>query len=240
MKNPRFYLYLDVFDAELCIEMYKIIIKNKLIFFLYFCFLLSALTFLISKGKINSHLLLNNFHTSFFDYFFRILTYLGDGLFMVITGLFLILFISIRYGLIILSSFLASSLIVQLLKRFIFAAYDRPVLFFQNLGMEIYKIPGLEYHGHFSFPSGHSTSAFALFIGLAIFSKRDSLKIIFLLAACLTAFSRVYLSQHFLEDIIAGSILGTITSIIVYFLFTRWENPRVDSSLVKYKQYTNE
>jgi membrane-associated phospholipid phosphatase len=37
--------------------------------------------------------------------------------------------------------------------------------------------------------------------------------------ACLTAFSRVYLSQHFIMDIYAGSIIGTLTAIGFYYLF---------------------
>jgi membrane-associated phospholipid phosphatase len=35
------------------------------------------------------------------------------------------------------------------------------------------------------------------------------------------AYSRVYLSQHFTEDVLAGAVVGTCTGIAVYFLVYR-------------------
>lgn len=59
-----------------------------------------------------------------------------------------------------------------------------------------------------SFPSGHSNTAFALATALAVFLPRWR-KALFL-AAGLVALSRVTLTQHYLSDIIAGSVLGVI------------------------------
>ena len=213
--------------------MQKVFKENSLILYFYFAFILAALTFIFIIGKSDSQLIINSVHTPFFDSFFKILTNLGDGLFMIFAGIMLLIFISIRFGLIILSSFLCSSLFVQFLKRLIFKDHDRPVLFFQKIGIELYKIPGLEYHNHFSFPSGHSTTAFALFIGLMLFTRNVYLKILLLLLACITAFSRVYLSQHFIEDIIAGSVLGTVTVFVFFFIFSGLENPRFDKPVLK-------
>jgi len=44
-------------------------------------------------------------------------------------------------------------------------------------------------------------------------------KLILLFIAVLVAFSRVYLSQHFLEDITMGSFIGISLSTGVYYLF---------------------
>ena len=220
--------------------MQKIIKENRLVLYLYFIFILAALTFIFLEGKSDSQLIINSLHTPFFDSFFKILTNLGDGLFMIFVGIMLLIFISIRYGLIILSSFLCSSLLVQILKKLIFKDHDRPVLFFQKIGIEFYKIPGLEYHSHFSFPSGHSTTAFALFIGITLFTRNVYLKILLLLIACITAFSRAYLSQHFIEDTIAGSALGTGTVFVFYYFFTGLESFRIDRPVVKIKYGKND
>ena len=37
--------------------------------------------------------------------------------------------------------------------------------------------------------------------------------------ACLVAFSRVYLSQHFLIDIFAGSMIGVSVTLTLYLVF---------------------
>jgi membrane-associated phospholipid phosphatase len=119
------------------------------------------------------------------------------------------------------------------MKRLIFPGFDRPILFFKKLGVAIYEIQGVDYYSHFSFPSGHSTTAFALFVGLSLFIRNIPLKLIFLLLACITAFSRVYLSQHFLEDILAGSALGTITVLYIYYIFNRWNKNWLDKNALQ-------
>jgi undecaprenyl-diphosphatase len=67
----------------------------------------------------------------------------------------------------------------------------------------------------FSFPSGHSFSAFTFF-GLLIYIvwnhpvspvSRWSLTIFFFLAACAVAISRVYLHVHYASDVVAGFCL---------------------------------
>mgnify|MGYP003561748457 FL=1 len=50
-------------------------------------------------------------------------------------------------------------------------------------------------------------------------SKQVGLNVILYLLAVLAAYSRVYLSQHFVEDTIAGSWLGIISAILCYFIF---------------------
>ncbi len=76
----------------------------------------------------------------------------------------------------------------------------------------------------FSFPSAHATVA-TIFILSSIFllvplMKKGVLKNTFLLVALivfpLVAFSRIYLSVHFMSDVVAGIILGSIC-----FLFAR-------------------
>ncbi|MFW5657174.1 MAG: phosphatase PAP2 family protein, partial [Bacteroidota bacterium] len=87
-----------------------------------------------------------------------------------------------------------------------------------------FLVPEVVVYSARSFPSGHTTSAFALFICLVFYTKSLPLKIIFFFLAVLVGFSRVYLSQHFFCDVVAGSFLGVLTS----FLVTWWFNYKIN------------
>lgn len=213
--------------------MWQIILRNRYIFILYLLIFAVSVIYLLLEGKADSHILITNFHSESFDLFFRSLTFLGDGIFMLVMGILFLFFIRIRYGLILISSFIVSSISVQVLKRLAFPGHIRPVLFFREMGIELYSIPGLDYHSHFSFPSGHSTTAFTLFIGFAIFTRNKLLKFIFLLLSCIVAYSRVYLSQHFLEDVLAGSLLGIIVILWMAGIFLKLDKPWMDISLLQ-------
>src|SRR5690606_26118078 len=79
-------------------------------------------------------------------------------------------------------------------------------------------IEGVDLHSAYSFPSGHATVSFAMFIFLAyLFRNYRWAQGIFAILAVLAAYSRVHISQHFVEDIVAGAFLG----ITCFFLF-RW------------------
>jgi undecaprenyl-diphosphatase len=58
----------------------------------------------------------------------------------------------------------------------------------------------------YSFPSTHSALAFCV---LPVLDKEfRKLKVFWIFFSCMVAVSRVYLNQHFLSDVLAGSILG--------------------------------
>lgn len=59
----------------------------------------------------------------------------------------------------------------------------------------------------FSFPSGHTITAFAVAVSLGEFYP--SLLIVLLTAALSVAASRILLGMHFMSDVVVGSLLGT-------------------------------
>jgi membrane-associated phospholipid phosphatase len=211
--------------------MSEIFSKNKILFASYLLIFSISLAWLFYMGKQEAHLHLTSLHFWFTDILIKMLTMFGDGIFMVILGLVL-LFRRVRYGLVMICSFLTSAIAVQLLKRLVFPGCKRPVAWFHDMGIEIYRVSGVEYHSAFSFPSGHTTTAFAMFFGLAFFVNRKSYKVVFLLLAVITAYSRIYLSQHFLGDVLAGSVIGVITAVVMQTIFEKKQAAWLESDLL--------
>jgi membrane-associated phospholipid phosphatase len=131
-------------------------------------------------------------------------------------------------------SFLISGLLVQLMKHF--SASPRPKIFFGS--GTIHCILGVTRTGYSSFPSGHTATIFMLTTLLALYFPGRKPGFIFFATAVLTGYSRVYLAQHFPCDVLAGSLIGMLTSLMVYLLIplksfekkfpkTEWEQQSV-------------
>jgi undecaprenyl-diphosphatase len=69
----------------------------------------------------------------------------------------------------------------------------------------------------FSFPSGHSITAFAITLSVGQFHPQ-LMPALLLLALCIAA-SRVVLGMHFLSDVLAGSLIGTILGYTAFRFF---------------------
>lgn len=180
----------------------------------------TAMWFILNYDKVAVHIYLNRFvGNQFLNIFFYYITYFGDGLvapFM----LLLILVYNVRMGIYATASFLSASLFSQLLKHFFFDEVNRPSFIFNYYNSyPLTYVDGVDRYIHNSFPSGHATQAFAIFMCLAFLTKSNFLKALFFSAALLTAFSRVYLSQHWLTDITAGSFIGLFFSALFYYVF---------------------
>jgi membrane-associated phospholipid phosphatase len=160
------------------------------------------------------HAWMNGWHGPATDLFFRNITHVADGL--VPTALaILLLWKDYRSFLMMGLSCGVSALIAQFLKRMVFADHDRPAMFKDQLG-ELPWVSGVELNHHFSFPSGHSTAAWAMCFALTVILARRSWGVPLALLASLLAYSRVYLSQHFTEDILLGTIIGTVVAWAIY------------------------
>jgi membrane-associated phospholipid phosphatase len=76
-------------------------------------------------------------------------------------------------------------------------------------------------HDEFSFPSGHTTTAFCIFFGLALLIPNKKIGTTLIILASLIGFSRTYLSYHFLMDLVAGSFLGVTIALGMYLLLKK-------------------
>jgi membrane-associated phospholipid phosphatase len=196
---------------------YKVL-KNNLFFLIpYVITLMAAGLALAIYSKSDIHLWLNSHNSGFFDWVFSHVTILGDGIFVICIAV-LLAFYSLRSSVFLLTAYLSTGLVVQILKRVIFADFQRPVSYFHDT-VQLHLIDGVHILNGHSFPSGHSASAFALFLSIAMITPNRILKVICFILACTVAYSRVYLSQHFLVDIVAGSLIGVIGTLALYPVF---------------------
>jgi membrane-associated phospholipid phosphatase len=196
----------------------------------YLVFLGIMLPLLSVFPKDKLHIIINFYHAPFFDVFFHYLTWLGDGLFIV-SVVILLLFLSFRKAFMVGITYAASGLFVQLLKNFVFTGCVRPVKYFAGK-YALHLVDGVTMFNDHSFPSGHSASAFGLFLCIAFLSRNSTLSFFMFLAALLVAFSRVYLSQHFLGDIVAGSLVGSLSGVFFGYYFQKLNNQWLDGSLI--------
>ena len=192
---------------------------NRFFFAGYLVLLIFALFLLFGYSKVEGHLLLNPLHYKFLDYFFRGATILGDGIFII--GLAVILwFLKKKYlALMIVGGYLISGIPVQVIKTFIDA--PRPAIFLKSINYSHF-VEGVTLHNYNSFPSGHTASAFALAVILSIYLKNKWYSILLLLLATAIGYSRIYLSQHFLEDVSVGSIIGVLSGIAACLFLDKW------------------
>ena len=199
------------------------LLRQNHVFFLSYLFLLAAC--LVTAGVFNETDLFLGINAAAgpgLDGFFMAWTWLGNGLTMMLAAVAL-LFVKFRYAVLMVLAYGYTSVFVQVLKRAFNA--PRPVQYYQ--GQEQIRIPpGLNAHHWHSFPSGHAVTAFALAAVLAYLLPPPYRKYSWVLvaAAALTAFSRVYLAQHFVLDIVVGSVLGVfLTYHLIYLLLNcRW------------------
>jgi membrane-associated phospholipid phosphatase len=193
----------------------KLISKNYAFFLPFALFLAIGAILNIIYSQKTLFFWFNGSHFPWQDEIMQYYTNVGDGLFAVIIALLLLLFFSIRNGLITLISFLLGGIAVQILKRFVFFEHKRPWSMYAS-DEHLHLVAGYHPYSNNSFPSGHATSAFGLFVLLALFSKKKWMGLIYFLLAMMVAYSRVYLSQHFFIDIYFGALTGVVFSIITY------------------------
>jgi membrane-associated phospholipid phosphatase len=184
---------------------------------------ITGLILLFTGSKENLFWPLNGQHTVAGDLLFKYGTYLGDGLVMILIGLIFIVMNKKKTGVLLILSFLLSGLFVQIIKRT--KPEPRPGRYFTALHKadRIHRVDGHLLMGNNSFPSGHTTTAFALFSLLSFDNRRVRWQILFFFLALAVGYSRIYLGQHFFKDVLIGALLGYATSLFLVWQFRNKE-----------------
>jgi membrane-associated phospholipid phosphatase len=207
---------------------------NSYFFYAIFIFWALAITWICLADKLLIHKTLTFFQTNFLDVFFQVFTYMGDGVFIVLISI-VFLFINVRIALLQIISYASSGMISLLLKYSFFAESHRPYYFLKD-DPTFHKITNFTYHISNSFPSGHTTSIFALMTIFALVYQQSKLvSVAFFLCAILVGFSRIYLSQHFLIDVVAGSFIGLASANVVFRILNH-KLVKLNSSILNLKQ----
>ena len=183
--------------------------------YLLFLFLGALVLWFIGKEEL--HLWSNQFYCGFCDWFFKIVTFGGDGIFVTIVA-FALLLKKIRHALFVGLAGIFTLVIINFLKKVVFVSYLRPVAYFKQFEPEINLrlVPNYDVYSLYSFPSGHTAAGFMLFLSLALIYRKSWLSFIFFLAALFVGLSRIYLSQHFFIDIYFGSFVGVLCCGMAY------------------------
>ena len=204
--------------------------KNYKAFFLpYLLFVLTFSVLILCNSKADLHLWLTSFHTPIGDVFFRYYTFVGDWIpYLVIAGL---LFYRYRMAFFVLISQLATGLVSIIIKQT--WNEPRPILYFQQHfpSVQLHQVVGEHLNTFHSFTSGHTITAFALFLALTFYTKNPSLHFLYFVLAMLVGYSRIYLSQHFALDVLVGSFIGVFVTILCKFYFDKYALKWADKSL---------
>jgi len=203
-------------------------------YLLLFSFLF-VITMVLSKEEI--HIFTNKWHSPFLDELMKYWTYLGDGVVLIIVAILFAL-ISIRHSFVLIASFLTSGIIAQFMKRFVFREMPRPTKFFEleQIDYQLYLIPDVHQLAWRSFPSGHTAAAFAVIFGLALFTKSKLIQFACLILAIGVGYSRIYLSQHFLMDVVGGSAIGMVSAWLIWFWIDHYKKEWLDRSVLNLKR----
>ncbi len=192
----------------------QLLLQNKGFYIPYLLFVVFATVIVAIYPKVDSFLWLNQFHSPSADLIFSLATHLGDGKLAVAFLLFLSL-VNYRLALTALYCFLLVLVLTQIGKLVLFEDVLRPAGHFRALGQAIRLVEGVEVHYNNSFPSGHSASAFALFSFIAIAVRNKGWGMLLFVVALVAAYSRIYLAQHFFNDVYIGSIIGILCTLLM-------------------------
>ena len=199
----------------------------------YLLLLTAILVMMYIYPKPELHLMLNSFHSGVLDFFFKFYTLMAEW------PLYVLAFLPSlwkRYKMTLFFAMceLTGGTILQILKHTI--SNPRPVSVFEDYpDLVLPLVQGVDMHHSNSFPSGHASTFFmfctcSVIVLAYFFSRKDALKtlrnqilfdvalVALLVLAVMGAYSRVYLSQHFLSDVCVGSIIGFTTPFLMFWL----------------------
>ncbi len=198
-------------------------------------FILVAGMLLLGFSKADLHILINQLNSPEADVFFKWVTEFGHGLSYLAVLLFL-LTRKLKWMVAFVIAVALSNLILLIMKQGLFPDVYRPAKYFEIFqNYKLHLVDGVRLHSRHSFPSGHTTTAFTVFLILATLTRKNVLKLALFTLALLTGFSRVYLSQHFVVDIVVGSLLGTLSVVFGIWAVGRFQKSWLEKTPIKLK-----
>lgn len=171
---------------------------------------ISVLTCSFAMGKQEFFLLLNADLGRAADHFFAAATWAGDGLVWIPLLIWVLAKRRKELLPLLIGSFVLTTLLTQICKYVIVPSEARPIRAIADKSL-IHTVPGVELHTVSSFPSGHTATAFTIYLLLCLLIPQRAWVGLGLLYALAVAYSRVYLAQHFPLDLGAGMIVAFLS-----------------------------
>ena len=157
---------------------------------------------------------LENIRTPLLDTVMGLVTNLGGEAVFIAAAIIVFWCLSKSCGYYMMTVGFAGTIINQFLKLW----FRIPRPWVKDPGFTIVESARAEATGY-SFPSGHTQNAFAVFGSPARFFKNTALRIIFIFLIALTAFSRMYVGVHTPLDVGVSLIVGTVLVFVIYPFF---------------------
>ena len=139
----------------------------------------------------------------------RIVTEFGGNIPWIICAC--VMLYRLKTGIYLVTPQVIATIIVQPLKHLFH--HPRPLTVFAETGVPLPAVDGVHLHAWNSFPSGHTAAIFALMVAVAMMLPKWWQKTLCILFAIIVGYSRIYLSQHFIDDVLFGAIIGIIACI---------------------------
>lgn len=160
-------------------------------------------------GNIPFFLLLNHDFGTTADAIFTFITHLGEEVPWIILGIITLIFRR-QYFPLAFFACLISTLLAQGIKNTL-SEQARPSKAITDPSL-YHSVKGMVLHTVNSFPSGHTTAAFTIFLIACLFIHKKWIIPVGFAYALAVGYSRVYLAQHFPKDV-AGGILVAVISV---------------------------
>lgn len=153
------------------------------------------------------------------DAFFGVITYFGHEIFVIVICMLLCWCINKKEGYRLLYIFMISNLLCQVLKGI--TQFPRPWVVDPTFCIvESAK----EAASGFSFPSAHTMTALVIWLGLALWIKKNWFTVVSSILVLLVAFSRMYLGVHTILDVGFSIVVGVPLLIGMYALLKRTDD----------------
>lgn len=79
--------------------------------------------------------------------------------------------------------------------------------------------------GHYGFPSCHGANSFALATIMSLIIRRRGFSAFIFIWAIFNSYTRLYLGVHYPGDILTGAAIGTLGSLMIYYVFSYFFGP---------------
>ena len=158
--------------------------------------------------------LLESIRNPFLDQVFSLITHLGSEIVFMVLAVVMFWCVNKSQGLYLLSVGCLGTTVNQFLKL----ACRVPRPWVRDPGFTIVESARADATGY-SFPSGHTQNAVGTFGCLAMGAKKSWLRIVLIVLAVLTSFSRMYLGVHTLSDVLVSAGIALLMVAAMHPLF---------------------